>query len=135
MSECKIFLSLSDSNTEENSEFLLFERRFQKKMRQSSFIVMVQLWMRIYMILFKLHRISSTNTFCSSKFVIQTIFKIIKRRGPSNTTHWQHSFSDLATLTPREFCLYEYMKKCYWDPAALFETGLPASPCQGSVSR
>ena len=53
-----------------------------------------------------------------------------KRRGPSNTTHWQHSFSDLAILTPREFCLYEYMKKCYWDLAVLFETGLPESLCQ-----
>ena len=54
----------------------------------------------------------------------------IKRQGPSNTTHWQHSFSDLAILTPREFCLYEYMKKCYWDLAVLFETGLPESLCQ-----
>ena len=55
---------------------------------------------------------------------------MLKRRGPSNTTHWQHSFSDLAILTPREFCLYEYMKKCYWDLAVLFETGLPESLCQ-----
>ena len=54
----------------------------------------------------------------------------VKRLGPSNTTHWQHSFSDLAILTPREFCLYEYMKKCYWDLAVLFETGLPESLCQ-----
>ena len=61
---------------------------------------------------------------------LRVLLQYFKRRGPSNTTHWQHSFSDLAILTPREFCLYEYMKKCYWDLAVLFETGLPESLCQ-----
>ena len=68
--------------------------------------------------------------FSSNGNFFQQIGFYIKRRGPSNTTHWQHSFSDLAILTPREFCLYEYMKKCYWDLAVLFETGLPESLCQ-----
>ena len=68
--------------------------------------------------------------FKSKQLIGIELVNLLKKRGLSNTTYWQHSFSDLAILTPREFCLYEYMKKCYWDLAVLFETGLPESLCQ-----
>ena len=52
----------------------------------------------------------------SRLYTIQALQALLfKRQGPPNTTLWQHSFLDLAILTPREFRLYESMKKCYCD--------------------
>ena len=45
----------------------------------------------------------------------------------SRIQHISKTFSDLAILTPRAFCLYGYMKKCYCNFCILVNTGLRAT--------